>query len=132
MQSPPDIDQVARALARSRGWQIQAAGAWAANLLGLSTQVPARVVYLTDGRGKQLTVGNTTIELRPVSPKDLEPGICGLVIQALKAIGRHNVDDDIVCHLRGVLSATDCRKLLGKKHVTGWVFDAIRQICVEE
>src|ERR1035438_10354000 len=45
----PDIDQVARALARKFRWRIQPTGAKALNFLGLSTQVPARAVYLSDG-----------------------------------------------------------------------------------
>ena len=129
MQAPPDLDQVAHALARSRGWRIQAAGVWAANLLGLSTQVPAKAVYLTTGPGKSLTVGNTPVEFRSVSPKDLPEGLCGLVIQALKGLGKENVDDHAVSQLRRHLSNRDCRKLLGMKQVTGWVYETIKRIC---
>jgi Family of unknown function (DUF6088) len=45
----PDIDQIAGALARKFRWRIQPSGATALNFLGLSTQVPARAVYLSDG-----------------------------------------------------------------------------------
>src|ERR1035441_9745696 len=45
----PDIDEAARALARRQRWKIVPDGAWAANLLGLSTQVPSKIIYLTDG-----------------------------------------------------------------------------------
>jgi hypothetical protein len=43
----PDIDEAAHAIARRR-WKIVPDGAWAANLLGLSTQVPSKIIYLTD------------------------------------------------------------------------------------
>ena len=49
----PDIDQAARAMARKNGWVIQPSGAIAANMLGLSTQVPAKVVYLSNGPSKK-------------------------------------------------------------------------------
>jgi hypothetical protein len=47
----PDVEQVAQALARKFNWRIQPSGDAALNLLGLSTQVPARWVYLSDGPG---------------------------------------------------------------------------------
>jgi hypothetical protein len=55
----PDVDQVARAIARKFGWRIQPSGAIAANLLGLSTQVPARAAYLSDGPDRSYKIGNT-------------------------------------------------------------------------
>jgi predicted transcriptional regulator of viral defense system len=45
----PNIDEAARAIARRQRWKIVPEGAWAANLLGLSTQVPSKIIYLTDG-----------------------------------------------------------------------------------
>jgi hypothetical protein len=45
----PDIDEPARAIARRQRWKSVPDGAWAANLLGLSTQVPAKITYQTDG-----------------------------------------------------------------------------------
>lgn len=58
-QIDPDVDKVAHALARKFAWRIQPDGATAQNLLGLSTQVPARVVYLSDGPARTYTVGTT-------------------------------------------------------------------------
>lgn len=55
-QMGPDLDQVARALARKFGWRIQPSENTALNLLGLSTQVPAQAVYLSDGPGKTVTI----------------------------------------------------------------------------
>src|SRR5260370_4972904 len=55
----PDIDQVAHALARKFAWRIQPDGATAQNLLGLSTQVPARVVYLSHRPDRSYTMGQT-------------------------------------------------------------------------
>ena len=67
----PDFDQVAQAIARKTGTRIQPTGALAANLLGLSTQVPAKVVYLTDGRSRTIRFGTQTIRFQQTSPKEL-------------------------------------------------------------
>lgn len=53
----PDIDEAAQAIARRQRWKIVPEGAWAANLLGLSTQVPAKIIYLTDGPSKEVEIG---------------------------------------------------------------------------
>lgn len=68
---PADPDQVAAALARRTGSRLQSAGARAANALGLSTQVPARAVYLTDGRRRTVQIGGQTVEMRHAAPRSL-------------------------------------------------------------
>ena len=50
----PAPDDVAQALARETGSQVQISGARAANALGLTTQVPARSTYLTDGPSRRV------------------------------------------------------------------------------
>ncbi|MFS8084993.1 MAG: DUF6088 family protein, partial [Acidobacteriota bacterium] len=59
-QSP---DALARAWARKNGLRIVPSGAYAANLLGLSTQVPAKITYYTNGRTKTIKLGQHTIKL---------------------------------------------------------------------
>ena len=65
----PSIDQVAKAVAGKNGTRLQPTGAYAANLLGLSDQVPAMVVFLTDGRSKRIQLGKLTITLKQTSPR---------------------------------------------------------------
>jgi hypothetical protein len=65
----PDIDEAARAIARRQRWKIVPEGAWAANLLGLSTQVPAKIVYLTDGPNSEVPIGRRTIHFKTCAPK---------------------------------------------------------------
>jgi Family of unknown function (DUF6088) len=55
----PDIHQTARGLARRHRWTIVPEGAWAANLLGLSTQVLAKIVYPSDDRTRKCSSGDT-------------------------------------------------------------------------
>jgi hypothetical protein len=75
----PDIDQLAQAQARKFNWRIQPAGDAALNLLGLSTQVPGRWVYLSDGPSRQYEIGTHTLALRKSALKDAGfkmPGKC--------------------------------------------------------
>lgn len=85
----PAPDDVARALARETGSQVQIAGARAANVLGLSTQVPAQSTYLTDGPSRRVVLGKRVVDLRHASPKHLiAPGSpAGTVVQALRHVG---------------------------------------------
>ena len=129
--APPDVHQVAQAFARKHSWRIQAAGAMAANLLGLSTQVPAKVVYITDGPGKTIKVGNTTIQFRKAAPKDLnvKSQKSALVIQALKFLGRNSTDEQVLSHIAGKLSVADRKHLLrDTRFGTDWIFEAARKI----
>ena len=66
----PHIDQIADALARKFAWRIQPNGATAQNLLGLSTQVPARVVYFSDGPDRSYTVGRTKLDFKHTALKE--------------------------------------------------------------
>ena len=85
----PAPDDVAHALARETGSQVQIAGARAANALGLSTQVPAQSTYLTNGPSRRVVLGKRVVDLRHASPKHLvAPGsAAGTVVQALRHVG---------------------------------------------
>lgn len=85
----PTPDDVAQALARETGSNVQIAGARAANALGLSTQVPAKSTYLTDGPSRRVVLGKRVVDLRHASPKHLiAPGSpAGTVVQALRHVG---------------------------------------------
>ena len=89
----PDIDEAGRAIARRQRWKIVPEGAWAANLLGLSTQVPAKIIYLTDGPNKEVPIGRRTIYFKHARPKVMAGlgGKFALVVQALRHLGKEGV-----------------------------------------
>ena len=60
----PDIDQVARAFARKFNWRIEVLGDTALNMLGLSTQVVAKYVYLSDGENRSYDILGTHWSLK--------------------------------------------------------------------
>src|SRR5579862_3571314 len=127
----PSVDKVAKALAGKGGTRLQPTGAYAANLLGLSDQVPAKVVFLTDGRSKRIRIGNLEIALKQTSPRIMATAgsISGLVIQALRYLGKAHVNEDTVKRLDGKLSADD-RKQLPKDagYAPAWIGDIMRRL----
>lgn len=108
----PAPDDVAQALARETGSQVQIAGARAANALGLSAQVPAKSTYLTDGPSRRVVLGKRIVDLRHASPKHLiAPGSpAGTVVQALRHVGPVRAADVVQVAARR-LSANDKKTL---------------------
>lgn len=92
----PPIDEIAIAIAKRDKARIIPTGVQALNKLGLSTQVPMKVVYLTDGAQRSIRIGNQTIKFKRVTPKNLAARgeISGLVIQALREIGNTKVNSE--------------------------------------
>lgn len=134
-QISPDLDQVARALARKFGWRIQPGGAAALNILGLSTQVPAKVTYLSDGPDKKYEIGNTTLYFENTALKDsgFKLTESSLVVQALKTLGQEHITDDTVQKIRLLFTPELRRKILKDTRTTaGWISDIILKICKED
>ena len=130
----PDFDQVAHAFARKFNWRIQPTGDAALNLLGLSTQVPGRLVYLSDGPNRQYDLGNNTLEFKKSALKDVgfKYRESGLIVQTLKVLGPERVDDAVIATLRKQMDETVCKRVLKDTvTATGWVYEMIKRICGE-
>lgn len=127
----PSANDIARALAGRDAIRLQPTGAYAANLLGFSTQVPMKVVYLTDGRSKTVQVGKQQIILKNTTPKNMATAgkISGLVIQALRHIGQDQVDDHVISQLDQRLDV-DARRQLMKdiRYAPAWIAEIVRQL----
>ena len=91
----PPLDEIAIAIAKRDRARIVPTGVQALNRLGLSTQVPMNVVYLTDGAQRKIKVGKRSINFKKTTPKNLlaKGEISSLAIQALRAIGKEKVSD---------------------------------------
>ncbi|SNR54138.1 hypothetical protein SAMN04488009_2258 [Maribacter sedimenticola] len=89
----PTIEEIAIAIAERDKARIIPTGITALNKLGLSTQIPMNIVFLTDGAPRSIVVGKRTIKFKRTSPKNLavKGEITSLIIQALKEIGKGNV-----------------------------------------
>ena len=124
-------DQIANALAGQHRLKLQPSGAYAANLLGLSDQVPLRMVYLTDGTPRQVRVGRQQIVLRRTTPRNMATAgrISGLVIQALRYLGQRQVDQSTINQLRRRLGPKDRKQLLKDAPLaSAWIAVHMREI----
>ncbi|MCC7494922.1 MAG: hypothetical protein IT204_21405 [Fimbriimonadaceae bacterium] len=129
----PSPEVVVRASARRDRTRYQPTGAYAANLLGLSDQVPAKVVYLTDGPSRRIQMGPTTIELRHTTARQMAAaGRSGLVIQAFRHLGRDGIAPHHLARLRVLLSAAERRALLADLALAPtWMHCYLRELAEE-
>ena len=130
----PDVDQVAYALARKFGWRIQPSGSVAQNIIGLSTQVPASFVYLSDGPSRSYKLNSITLTYQHTASKEtnLKLRESALIVQALKSLGPDRITPSIIAKTRKWLPPRLRIKVLGDtKFVTAWIYAAIRQVCKE-
>ncbi len=128
---PPSVDRIAAALAEKDNLKIQPSGAYAANLLGLSDQVPAKIVFLTDGSSRMVQVGNWHIKLKKTTPKNMATAgrMSGLVIQALRYMKQENSDDRIIKKLKGKLSDEDKKQLISDlRYAPAWIGEIFKQL----
>ena len=128
-----DIDQVARAYARKMNWRIEVSGDTALNLLGLSTQVPGKHIYLSDGASKNyklrdgMTIAFKKSSLKNIGFKHKESS---LIVQALKALGKERIDETTIKTIRNKIDSSKYSKILkDTKTATDWIYEAIKQIC---
>jgi hypothetical protein len=101
----PSAEEIAIAIAKRDKARIIPTGIQALNKLGLSTQIPLKVIFLTDGAARSIKIGKRTITFKKTSPKNLltKGEISGLAIQALKSIGQDKIEDNILTRLLTIL-----------------------------
>ena len=128
----PSPDMVARALARKFGWTIVPCGDTALNMLGLSTQVPAVWLYVSDGTYKEYTYGNTVIRFKRTTNKEISKISykTALIIQAVKALGKENITDEIKNKIASTMTGEEKATMFTEaKYETSWIYDIIKDIC---
>jgi hypothetical protein len=127
----PDVDEAARAIARRQKWKIVPEGAWAANLLGLLTQVPAKIIYLTDGPNNEVPIGRRRIHFKHARPKGMAgiDGKLALVVQALRYLGKERVGPREIDTVRAALSPTEKRRLVkDTRFGVDWIYEVAKRI----
>ncbi len=128
----PDIDQVANAYARKFNWRIEVSGESALNLLGLSTQIPAQYVYLSDGPSKSYDVMGLQLNFKKSTLKDIgfKHRESALLVQALKALGKDHLSESVFAKIREQIDPKSYSKILrDTQGSTGWIYEAIKEIC---
>jgi hypothetical protein len=127
----PSADAIARALVVRDAIRLQPSGAYAANRLGLSEQVPSRIVFLTDGTARKVKIGKREILLQHTTPRNMATvgRKSGTLIQALRYLGQEQVDDKVIATLRRHIAdadRADIRKDL--RHAPAWIADLLRPL----
>ena len=123
------------ALAGRDRTRLQPAGAYAANALGLSDQVPAKVVFLTDGPTRTVKIGSTTIQLRRTTARNMAAAgrLSGLLIQALRELGKEHVTLERRKHLKRTLPLDQRRELLKDLRLApAWMHPIFRELAEDE
>lgn len=114
----PAPQKVAETIAKREKVRIKPTGSQALHQLGLSTQVPTKLVYLTDGERRQVKMGKTLIEFRPTTPKKIafEGALSSLVILGLMEVGTQDLSKDFQKRIKEILLQEKTKAL--KKDLT--------------
>jgi hypothetical protein len=131
----PSGDEVAQALAGRDRTRLQPAGAYAANALGLSEQVPAKAVFPTDGPSRTVKIGASTIQLRRTTARNMAAAgrLSGLLIQALRELGKEHVTPERRQHLKRTLPADQRRELLKDLRLApAWMHPIFRELAEDD
>ena len=101
----PTTEEIALAIAKRDKARVVPTGSYALNQLGLSTQVPMNIVYLTDGAARLVKIGRMTIKFKKTTPRNVSATgeISRLVIQALRTLGKNNVTGEEIAHIQKLL-----------------------------
>jgi hypothetical protein len=127
----PATEEIAAAIARRDKARIVLTGVHALNKLGLSTQVPMKVVYLTDGAARTVTVGKRTITFKKTSPKNLliAGELSSLAIQALKTIGQNKIDEKTIEKIQVILKQEKRENILNNAKLSpAWINKLLMQV----
>jgi len=131
----PNVHQVALAIARKYNWTITPSENTALNILGLSTQVPVKWLYLSDGRYITYSFDGIDIEFKRRSNAEISnmSTITAMVIQAIKAIGKDRISETQIDILKKRLSSEEKKALLREgKTATAWIYEILRKLGEED
>jgi len=110
----PTIEAITKALSQRDRIRLQPSDAYALNLLGLSEQVPAKIVFLTEGESRTMKIGPMTIQLRRTTPRNMATAgrLSGLIIQAFRSLGKDHVTQARIDKLKSTIPLKQRRELL--------------------
>ena len=105
----PNIGEVAKEIAKRDKSRIAPTGVMAQYLLGLSTQVPLKAVYLTDGSQREVKIGNRTIKFKRTVPKSfaIKDELLHLIVQAFKEKGQQEITEEFLETIKPAVKKLD-------------------------
>ena len=130
--SSPKVEKVVEALARKFNWTVAPAGETAMNYLHISTQVSNSWSYISDGPYRKYEIGPYTIEFKHCANKEISGKslLTVSVIQALKFIGKTNIQEEDIERLSFSIPSEQKKKVLEEsKTTTAWIYKIIKEAC---
>jgi len=105
----PSTEQIAEAIAKRDKARILPTGSYALYKLGLTTQIPMNIVYLTDGSARKIQIGKQKIIFKKTSPKNLavEHRLTALIIQSMKSLGKENIGNTELDAVAKIINEAD-------------------------
>ena len=124
----PSVERIAKAISKRDKSRIIPTGAFALNRLGLSTQVPMNVIFLTDGITRKINIGKQTITFKHTHPKSLSfrGQVTPLVVAALKEIGKDKASPAELQKIKNALQSESKEIILFDAYLAPrWITDII-------
>jgi hypothetical protein len=130
----PSPEDVAETIAQKERIHIRPSGAYALHKLGISTQVPTKLVYLTDGQRRKINIGKTQINFKPTTARKmaLKGALSSLVIQALEELGTGDIPENVQATLKAYLLKEAPQNLkhdlaLAPAHIHDFILKLLKQ-----
>ena len=127
----PAMEKVIEAIKKSDAIEVQVTGAYAANLLGLSTQIPMRIELYTSGPKKKIHFGKQEILLKPTIPKNMIGAgtKAGLIFHALRQIGKDNITIEMIEQIKSQIEEKDIKHIKKQIHFAPvWIAKIMRSL----
>lgn len=127
----PRNSDIAMAIARNYGWKILPTGEYAINSIGLSTQIPAHLSFISDGPNKVFSIDGVKLIFKHTNKHhelSFRDEIYGLIIQAIRALGKDRISSEMIQSISGKLSNKQKEDFLHEaKFSSKWIYDIIKQ-----
>lgn len=130
---PYRTEDAAYAISRMNGWRIIPSGNSCLNAIGLSTQVPAKYIFYSNGPNHTYDLNGTIIDFKHRSPRNFPTSErSAIIVQAIKAKGKDNCDHNFIDFLSGYISIEGQGALIEETcTATAWVRDIIKEACLQ-
>jgi len=127
----PSTEEIAKEIAKRDKVRIAPTGVLALYLLGLTTQIPLKVVYLTDGSEREIKIGKRTIKFKRTVPKNflIKDQVLYLVVQAFKEMGQQEITSSFLQTIQGFITQIDREVIVSQlKYAPVWIQKEITKL----
>ncbi len=131
IEESPEMNEIAKAIARQFNITIVPSGNYSLNIVGLSTQVPSKYVYITNGPYNEYEIGNNKIYFKHSTSKEITelPYRILVSIQCLKTIGKENIDHIVLDKVSSFLTLEDKEFIRDNKlRITSWIYEELKKV----